>query len=50
LIIILRSTGPVISQRRFCRSSGTVATRQSPSRISLVSGTKSGSSPAAIRF
>ena len=34
LIIILRSTGPVISTRRSCRSAGTGATRQSASRIS----------------
>ena len=45
LIIILRSTGPVISQRRSRRSSGADATRQSPSRIARVSVRKSGSAP-----
>ena len=47
LIIILRSTGPVISQRRSWRSAGASATRHSPSRTSAVSGRKRGSSPAS---
>ena len=47
LIIILRSTGPVISQRRSCRSAGAAATRQSLSRTCAVSGRKPGSSPAS---
>ena len=47
--IILRSTGPVISTRRSRRSAGTFATFQSPSRIALVSGRKSGVSPASKR-
>src|SRR6187200_2397228 len=47
---ILRSpAGPVISTRRSCRSAGTGATRQSPSRTKRVSSRKSGSSPASIR-
>ena len=33
LMIILRSTGPVISTRRSCRSGGAGATFQSPSRM-----------------
>ena len=45
LITILRSTGPVISTRRSAISSGVGATRQSPARMSAVSGRKSGSSP-----
>jgi hypothetical protein len=49
LMIIFRSTGPVISTRRSWRSAGVGATCQSPSRTSAVSGRKSGSSPAAIR-
>ena len=49
LMIILRSTGPVISTRRSSRSAGVPATVQSPSRIALVSGRKAGSSPASIR-
>jgi hypothetical protein len=36
LMIILRSVGPVISTLRSCRSAGTGATCQSPSRTSLV--------------
>src|SRR2546428_750420 len=40
LIIIFRSTGPVISTRRSWRSFGTDATRHSPSRTGLVSGRK----------
>ena len=42
---ILRSAGPVISTRRSCRSAGTDATRQSPSRIERVDSRKSGSAP-----
>src|SRR6266545_3445265 len=49
LIIIFRSTGPVISTRRSCKSGGAGSTRQSASRSSRVSGRKSGSSPAEIR-
>ena len=49
LMTILRSTGPVISTRRSCRSAGTGATRHSLSRTSRVSGRKSGSSPASRR-
>ena len=45
LIIILRSTGPVISTRRSSRSAGGGATCQSPSRTPRVSGRKSGSAP-----
>ena len=44
LIIILRSTGPVISQRRSRRSAGAGATRQSPSRIVLRLGEEAGGS------
>ncbi len=33
LMTILRSTGPVISTRRSCRSGGVGAIRQSPARI-----------------
>ena len=46
LIIILRSTGPVISAQRQFRSAGVVATCQSPSRTSRVSDGNVGSSPA----
>ena len=49
LMIILRSTGPVISTRRSCSWPGISATRQSDSRIARVSGRKSGSSPASKR-
>ncbi len=49
LMIILRSTGPVISTRRSSRSSGIGATRQSPARMSAVSARKSGVSPASKR-
>src|SRR5207302_883891 len=49
LIIILRSTGPVISTRRSRRSAGASGTRQSDSRTLRVSGRKSGSSPARSR-
>jgi len=48
LMIILRSTGPVISTRRSSRSFGGGATFQSASRRALVSGRKSGRIPAAI--
>src|SRR2546427_270941 len=48
LIIILRSTGPVISTRRSVRSGRIGATVQSRSRISFVSGRKSGSRPASL--
>ena len=47
LTIILRSTGPVISTRRSRRSAGILATLQSPSRMDLVSGRKSGNLPAS---
>src|SRR6266581_4173022 len=48
LMTIFRSTGPVISTRRSRRSRGAGATHQSgSSRTLLVSGRKSGSSPAA---
>ena len=46
-IIILRSTGPVISTQRCCRSSGVGATFQLPKRISSVSERKSGRMPAS---
>ena len=49
LITIFRSVGPVISTRRSRSGSGTGSIVQSPSRISRVSGRKSGSSPAASR-
>ena len=49
LMIILRSTGPVISTRRSCRSSGVGATRQSPSRTACVSARNAGRSPARRR-
>ena len=48
-MIILRSTGPVISTRRSCRSAGIGATFQSPSRMAAVSARKSGVSPASKR-
>src|SRR5579883_3348849 len=48
LITILRSTGPVISTRRSCKSAGMGAIVQSPWRICAVSGKKSGSLPASI--
>ncbi len=47
LMIILRSTGPVISTRRSSSAAGIGATRQSESRIVAVSVAKSGSSPAS---
>ena len=45
LIIILRSTGPVISTWRFCRSLGVEATFQSPLRTLAVSGRNSNDAP-----
>ena len=47
LMIILRSTGPVISTRRSCRSAGVGAIVQSLWRMLAVSGKKSGRSPAS---
>src|SRR5215210_561511 len=47
-MVILRSGGPVSSTRRSCRSSGMGAIFQSRSLTSLVSGRKSGISPALI--
>ena len=49
LMIILRSTGPVISTRRSVRSAGVSAMVHSASRIALVSGRKAGFSPASMR-
>ena len=49
LMIILRSTGPVISTRRSARSAGVPAMVQSPSRTASVSGRKAGFSPASMR-
>ena len=49
LMIILRSTGPVISTRRSSKSLGIGATVHSESRIACVSGRKSGFSPAFRR-
>ncbi len=46
-MIIFRSVGPVISTRRFSRSSGTGATVHSPRRICSVSARKSGNLPAS---
>ena len=46
-MIILRSTGPVISTRRSSRSFGIGATVQLPCRTPAVSGKKSGSLPAS---
>src|SRR6185437_3289909 len=45
LMIILRSTGPVISTRRSSRSLGSFATVQSASRMAFVSGRKTGFQP-----
>src|SRR5260221_6126828 len=45
LMIILRSTGPVIPTRRSSRSAGSFATVQSASRIACVSGGKFGFHP-----
>ena len=50
LMIIFRSTGPVISTRRSSRSAGIGATFHPASRISAVSGRKSGRIPWSIRF
>jgi hypothetical protein len=47
LMIILRSSGPVISTRRSSRSAGSGATRQSPARTAAVSGRKSRRCPAS---
>ena len=49
LMIILRSTGPVISTRRSCRSAGIAPTFQSPLRTAAVSARKSGRAPALKR-
>src|SRR5687767_13905928 len=49
LMTILRSTGPVISTRRSCRSAGTGATVHALSRIERVSGRKPNVSPASRR-
>src|SRR5262245_9535131 len=49
LMIILRSTGPVISTRRSWRSPGTGATLQLAWRIELVSGRNPSVSPASSR-
>ena len=48
-MIILRSTGPVISTRRSCRSAGIAPTFQSPLRTAAVSARKSGRAPALKR-
>src|SRR6266540_693657 len=48
-MIILRSTGPVISTRRSVRSGGIGATVHAASRTERVSGRKSGRSPASRR-
>ena len=50
LITILRSTGPVISTRRSCKSPGMGATFQSAARMAAVSARKSGNLPASISF
>src|SRR5438046_1656428 len=47
LMIILRSTGPVISTRRSSRSFGTGETRQLPARTASVARRKSGSAPSS---
>jgi hypothetical protein len=47
LMIIFRSTGPVISTRRSIKSDGGAATTQFPSRIASVSGMNEGRSPAS---
>ena len=49
LMIILRSTGPVISTRRSSRSAGSGAVVHSASRMCAVSGRNSGRSPASRR-
>ncbi|STW66023.1 Uncharacterised protein [Klebsiella michiganensis] len=48
LMTILRSTGPVISTRRSCKSSGMPRIVQSPLRMEAVSEIKSGSLPLSI--
>ena len=48
LMIILRSTGPVISTRRSRMSFGSGATCQSPARTAAVSSRKSGVQPPSI--
>src|ERR1043166_1527358 len=51
LITIFRSTGPVISVRRSCRSAGIEATcHDLSSRMFFVDGKKSGSAPASSSF
>ncbi len=47
LMIILRSTGPVISTRRSRRSFGMSATVQACSRMARVAARKSGRCPAS---
>jgi hypothetical protein len=47
LMIIFRSTGPVISTRRSCRSGGGSDTRQSASRTGRVFGRIVGRAPAS---
>lgn len=49
IVIILRSTGPVISTRRSRRSAGSGATFQSADRTRTVSSRKSGRAPLSIR-
>ena len=49
LIIIFRSTGPVISTRRSFRSAGAAATCQSPWRTAAVAAGKSSGVPADAR-
>ena len=49
LMIILRSTGPVISTLRSAIAAGGPVHVQSPSRILFVAGSKAGSSPASYR-
>ena len=48
LITILRSTGPVISTRRSCKSAGIPRIFQSASRMEAVSEIKSGNVPLSI--
>src|SRR5712664_3179991 len=50
LIIILRSTGPVISTLRSCRSAGVLVTFQLPERMFSVSGRKRNSCPPSSSF
>src|SRR6184192_634909 len=47
LMIILRSTGPVISSRRSSRSFGTGEMRQLPARTASVARRKSGNAPSS---